>query len=1026
MNKGNNKWPLVSVIIPVYNTECFFERCITSVLSQSYKNIEIIVVNDGSSGNIRELMSRYVDEERVHFIDRDINQGLLRTRVEGVCEAKGDYVAFVDSDDYLSFDFFRTLVVRALETDADIVVGKTVWDEQGYKYVYNHHDNCFHFDVMEGEQIRDAYFGQEAQCYSWHTIWNKIYKRTLWDKCQSEFKSVKEHIVMTEDIYFSSLLFCQAEKIACVENDAYFYCINEYASTNSNQITYEKFKKNLTDITYVFDKVEEYLKKVDAKAKIIQYFQNARAHYARMWKHLAKSSFKNNELEGALELVTLLSVEDESKQINDYFFESVKTEWGGGLEYIKEQLANADAEYISFDIFDTLITRPFYKPADLFQLINSDFSEKLGNNILFSKLRMDGEKLARKFYGEKYQFEDISIDEIYNYIELHYRLPHAIIGQMLDLEKHLEIAFASVRRAGKELFELALNCGKHVVLVTDMYLDRDTIERLLKKNDIYGYEKLYISCEERKLKYNGSLFEDVLLDTGQKPENFIHVGDTWSADVEGSKKAGIDSIFFPKAIEIFENKIQNIETNRCSDIGSTVCGERLNYGLVEQNIAFRCMKALVANKYFDNPYRTFHDKSDFNADPFFIGYYLIGMHMMAINKWIRNEVEGKEKRRILFLARDGYLPMKTFSLYAKYCGLNMDIEYRQASRKALMPMIIKDKINFYQAPIEYRGHSPATLMEVFSFAVNENEMHEPWETLLKRNGMNVNKNFESLEELHHFIEFFLNNIYSVSAHIKSKELVKRYYSDLQSEDVLFDMGYTGRIQSAICEAVGFPVDALFVHEDYDTSVHMRKYSKFKINALYDFRPTITGLMREHIFSDMEGSCISFEDNGDAVVHLLGQEKKGYPDKYVVTCLQEGAYAFVKRYLEIFEKYEHVMDYSSEEVSLPFEGFLRYASDMDMHIFSESYFEDIVYGACKQINIEEFVRQQMNNLRLPQIQASEAENDNDVSYMTLIDILNGSSKFKRAIMWMLLDSDKFKLKLKTNIKSFWNLIRGKRN
>lgn len=1005
--------PLLSIIIPVYNTEQFFERCMSSVLSQSYKNIEVIVVNDGSLGNIREKIKDYLEDKRILFIDNQTNQGLLRARVQGAGRANGEYIAFVDSDDYVSFDFFRCLVEKALLTNADIVIGQTVWDDHGNKYIYNYHQSCFEFECLEEKEIKEAYFGQEAQCYSWHTIWNKVYKKELWDSCEKDFMLVKEHIVMTEDIYFSSILFCSAKKVAKVYNDAYFYCNNEQASTNSTGITFDKFKKNINDISFVFDEVEKYLKREKVGNKIRNHFANARKHYARMWEGLAVATFKKNELSNAIKLIDKFSDNRDNKYVNDYFFESVRTPWNGEIEYIKEQIAKEDITYISFDIFDTLISRPFYEPSDLFEIMNPIFSEKINNNVAFCKLRSEGESLARNYYGEKYNHEDISIDEIYRYIAKKYPLSKEVWKDMKKLEKQLEIEFSGIRKTGKELYDLAINCGKRVILVTDMYLDCNTIKTILKKNGIEGYEKIYISSEERKLKYNGALFKTVLSDLHLSANSLLHIGDTWTADIEGSKKAGIKNIFLPKAKDVFENKIQNKQTNRCADIGKTICEEYMDYEKVKKNIGFRCMQALIANKYFDNPYRAFHQQSDFNIDPCFIGYYILGMHMMGVVKWISNVVLDKGRKKIIFLARDGYLPARIFDIYAHYYALDIEIEYMQASRRALMPMILKDKINFYQLPIEYKGHSPGTMLEVFRFAIEE-EVQRNWEEVLKQNGFAPDKKFETKKELYKFVDFFMENIYSLNEHEKSKALVKEYYNTIQKTDIIFDMGYSGRIQSALCETLDFPVDALFVHEDYDTSIQMRSFSGFDIEAFYNYRPIVTGLIREYIFSDTGEGCIAFNQDKNGVVPVFEQEQTAFSNRYIVSCLQKGACDFVKDFLNTFGMYQNVVDYSEQEVSMPFEGFLRHPNKVDLHIFAESYFEDRVYGARSRINVEKFINQQIDDMDQKKVNGNTSRR-NDILQQSMMEIMNSSPKWKRAIMWLMINPSKFVEKIKGNIE-----------
>ena len=199
--------PIISVIVPVFNTEKYLKRCIDSLVRQSYKNLEIIIVNDASPGNVTEIVQKYSHDARVKYYINETNQGLLRTRVIGASKAIGDYIAFVDSDDYVSLDFYRVLLSKALETDADITIGKTVWDESGEKFVFNYHDSCFQFNILNGNEVKKSFFEQETFCYSWHTIWNKLYKKQLWDAGMNEFARVDSHIIMTEDIYFSSILF---------------------------------------------------------------------------------------------------------------------------------------------------------------------------------------------------------------------------------------------------------------------------------------------------------------------------------------------------------------------------------------------------------------------------------------------------------------------------------------------------------------------------------------------------------------------------------------------------------------------------------------------------------------------------------------------------------------------------------------------------------------------------------------------------------------------------------------------------
>lgn len=1023
--KNSNFEPLVSVVVPVYGTESFFDRCIRSLQAQSYKNLEIIIVNDGSQGNISSLVQAYLTDSRIHFIDNKKNQGLLRARVCGSKAATGDFIAFVDSDDYVSFDFYRTLVQRGIDSDADIVIGKTVWQKGNDKYVYNLHEAGFHFNSLVGNEIKKSFFSQEYQCYSWHTIWNKLYRKKLWDKCLPEFEKVDRHVVMTEDIFFSSILFYNAKKIVHTDNDAYFYCVNETASTNSSNITLTQYRKKLGDIKYAFDTVGHYLDSKKADQFIMDGIAGGRRHYARMWKNLAENAFSNDDRDNALTMVKDFC-DDLGKQEpkDDYFFESIKTPWSGGLEYIKEQINNSAQEYISFDIFDTLVKRPFYSPKDIFKLLDEAFYDLTGNNISFSDLRTDAENMARTRYGEKCGFEDITLDEIYDFITEEFGISINVAESMKQLEIENEKKYCVARNAGIELYQLAKHLGKKIILITDMYLDRRTIESILKSCGITGYERLFISCEERQLKYNGHLFVRALSSLKISSNELLHIGDSWKSDIEGSNIACVNNIFFPSPIEVFEGKIQGYPTNRCAEIGKDICESRIDYSKAKTVLGFRCMQALAANYYFDNPYRAFNIESDFNIDPYFIGYYLLGMHSLGLTRWVNSQVADHGAENVLFLSRDGYLPMNIYSIMQGYPeGGKARPIYVQASRKALLPIMVKDSVNLYQLPVEYRAHSPKTLITVLTFLGNDRKI-DSFLNELKEAGIDSDEKFRSKEKFYTFIHLYIQRVYDYEKHDKAKKLVIQYYKRIPKQSIAFDMGYSGRIQAAICEASGQKIDVLFLHEDYGTSVRMKKNGNFDVFSFYNYHPTISGLMREHIFSDCNGSCIGFEEKDNTIKPLLEGVRHELPDQFVVRAMQRGAADFVKDFMNSFSRQSAVMDFSAEEASIPFEGFLRTPGRMDMHIFSASYFEDFIFGAREHINIEAFAMQNLAALgwnpktreeieaekRIEEQQQTTKEEENRI-----LTIINHSSKVKRAIVWFLLDWKFFKEKFSINFR-----------
>ncbi len=1012
----------ISLIIPVYNTERYFDRCLQSVLSQTYEHLQIIVVNDASPGDIDTRIQPYLQrDKRICYLRHERNQGLFRARVTGMASATGDYVAFLDSDDYISRDFYRTLILRAEETGSDIVIGKTVWDENDSKFVYNLHDSCFHFQLLEGDGIREAYFSQEAGCYAWHTVWNKLYSKALVERCFGVFDRIREHIIMTEDICFSSVFFYEARRVARVEEEAYFYCSNEAASTNTSHITLNKFLKNVGDMKLVFDHVDAFLRERGASEALRGHFANARGHYARMWQNLLDMSFSGVERSKGFRALqefcpgyTMEHVQD------DFFYETLRTPWNGALEFFKERIACGPEQYISFDIFDTLILRPFYQPEDLLGLLDPVFHKLTGSQTSFCKMRKSGEQLARAEHARLHpEHQDITLTEIYDHIGRIYQLSDSVTRRMQQEEIRLELRFAEPRRAGQSLYNMARAAGKKILLVTDMYLETDTIRGILEKNGYTGYDRLYVSSAERALKYSGDLFRCVLRDLPDAAGNTLHIGDTWKSDIEGSKLAGFESLFLPKTREFFEGTVGDYSAGQCGRLAERICGTFMDRRKLMGNPGLRTMLAVASQKYFDRPYRCFCPDSDLNADPWFIGYYLVGMHLMGLCRWIDRQLRGSGRKTIHFLARDGWLPMKAYERYRSYTGTDVEISYLHTSRKALLPIIAGDRTAFYQLPVEYRAHTPMSLLKLLSFAYPACT-DDKLRSVLKANRIAPDGYIPDEPHYIEVIRCFLEQLYQEDCHAQARATIEEYFSRIKPGDIAFDMGYSGRIQAAISQACRRGVDVLFVHPDYERSVQMKQLGGFEISALYDFRPMVSGLFREHLLSDCAGSCVAYRHTAEGTVPVIEDEVKHCTDSFVIRSIQDGALAFVEDYLSRFGDMLDQLDFSPLEVSLPLESFMRHPSDRDLQIFRGSYFEDEVYGGRKELNIEQFLREQTRNFDRVSTLAPEDMPIREPE-PSLIEVLTPKPQWLRAIVWLLVDFDSFKARLKLN----WSRLFGNR-
>ena len=209
------KSPKITVIIPAYNNERHIKRCVNSVLSQTYKNIEIVIIDDNStdkSVNIIEQIRREYPE--IILLCQDDHKELYHARMDAISKASGDYIAMVSGGDYVSRDYFRTIMRVLVETDADIAINDIIEEKSdGRRIIPSLAYNNIQFDKLENDDILNRYFEQEGLNNLWSIVESKICKKEIWDKALPYLGQQTEHITTAENIIFSSVLMYYAKKI---------------------------------------------------------------------------------------------------------------------------------------------------------------------------------------------------------------------------------------------------------------------------------------------------------------------------------------------------------------------------------------------------------------------------------------------------------------------------------------------------------------------------------------------------------------------------------------------------------------------------------------------------------------------------------------------------------------------------------------------------------------------------------------------------------------------------------------------
>lgn len=217
------KLPLVSVIIPCYNVSDFVEKCIQSVLVQSYDNLEIIIVNDGSTDDTGEKIKTFLYDERIRYIVQE-NKGLSGARNTGLDIMKGDYVCFIDSDDFIHKDYVKILYKNLIKTDADISICNVVWYYHNNPINIEELPNENHFEVKPSNE----YMRLINYNYLYITAWNKLYKAFIFDDIRYPLGKIHEDEFIAHELYY------KVKKVVVTDRVLYAYVQRESSIVNTN------------------------------------------------------------------------------------------------------------------------------------------------------------------------------------------------------------------------------------------------------------------------------------------------------------------------------------------------------------------------------------------------------------------------------------------------------------------------------------------------------------------------------------------------------------------------------------------------------------------------------------------------------------------------------------------------------------------------------------------------------------------------------------------------------------------------
>lgn len=278
-------------------------------------------------------------------------------------------------------------------------------------------------------------------------------------------------------------------------------------------------------------------------------------------------------------------------------------------------------DIVSFDIFDTLVLRPFSNPQDLFLITGN----KLGI-ANFKTIRANAEREAREYKMATAGNHEVTIFDIYERVSKRTGID-VQVGVQAELETELKYCFANPYM--QKVFKILLDQGKEIIITSDMYIPHDMMEKLLESCGYTGYSKLYVSCDYECNKRGCGLYKNIIRE--HKGKSIIHIGDNYASDFESAKRVNIEAVHY----------------KNCHEMGAPYRAD----GMSDLIGSFY---AGIVNTHLHNGLKTY--------EPFYeYGFIYGGLYIVGYCNWIYKRAKEEGVEKILFLSRDCDIYQKVFN-----------------------------------------------------------------------------------------------------------------------------------------------------------------------------------------------------------------------------------------------------------------------------------------------------------------------------------------------------------------------------
>ena len=559
--------PEISVIMPAYNHEQFVGEAIESVLLQTFKDFEFIIINDGSTDDTQNIIKKY-DDIRIHNYIQE-NQGARVTHNKGIELSKGTYTAFINSDDVYHPERLEILFNKARNEDLNFVITDIALIDQNSNII----NDPGHWWIRWYEYLKSAYGVSESP--------EKAFLAGNYTISTSNF-FFRSDIVKTIGLFrpFTYIIDYDFAFRAALHDSKRFKFLHDkkllsYRLHGGNTIlenplvaNYETFSFLTNAIKDIYgqdvhipidhlDKVKRYITKELVKRhrrainKTSEEYHELDRRYQEMDRKYQELQLKYNNIVFS-QLQDVLNYNKKLRRKSAKPLKMVVT----NVDELQKKLASiiGNVDIISFDVFDTIFERDIDPPNKVKEIV----ANRVSNYLLEKhKVHYSPEKLLK--VRDKVEIEirhrslSIGSDFECRYSDIVREMVIRILGHddrklvrvILEQELAVENEVLYVKRGMRELLQWLKSKGKKIIAISDMYLDRESIEDIIRNKSLHNeIDDIYVSSEIAICKYSGNLFKHVLLEENILPSRMVHIGDNKSSDYRAPLKLGINAVFF--------------------------------------------------------------------------------------------------------------------------------------------------------------------------------------------------------------------------------------------------------------------------------------------------------------------------------------------------------------------------------------------------------------------------------------------------------------------------------------------------